>query len=152
MKNAIILGVAGALGTGIMCGIQATLSTRTGELIGSTRTSLFTNVVGGTLAALVVLVLVMRPGQGPWQVPKPAVIMLITSGALGILIVTGVSLSLQHAGVTAGLAAIILGQLIVSVIIDAVGWGGAEPIPLSWQRVAGLAGMAVGVYLLLGRD
>jgi uncharacterized membrane protein YdcZ (DUF606 family) len=54
--------------------------------------------------------------------------------------------------VTAGVAAIILGQLLVSVIVDTIGWGGAEPIPLSLRHIVGLAIMAIAVYLLLPRD
>jgi len=76
-------------------------------------------------------------------------VMLIIAGALGIMIITGVSFSLQKAGVAAGLATLILGQMVVSVIIDARGLGGAAPIPITWPRILGLLVMAAGVYLLL---
>jgi uncharacterized membrane protein YdcZ (DUF606 family) len=74
--------------------------------------------------------------------------MLAIAGALGIAIITGVAFSLQRTGV----AIIILGQLVVSVIVDTRGVGGVEPIPLSVQRVAGLLVMAVAVFLLMPRE
>ena len=74
------------------------------------------------------------------------------SGLLGIFIITGISFSLQRAGVAAGLATVILGQLALSTLIDTFGVGGAEAIPLSFQRVMGLLITALGVFLLLPRD
>jgi transporter family-2 protein len=152
LKNVIILGVTGALTTGVAIGIQAALSNRNGGLIGPIRTGLLTNFIGGVLAGVIVLYLVVSQGSSSWRLPTSAVVMLVTAGALGILIITGIAFSLQRAGVTAGLAAVILGQLLVSSIVDTTGWGGAEPIPLSLQRVAGLVVMAVAVYLLLPRE
>ena len=151
MKSVIILGVAGALVTGIAIGMQATLSSRIGGLIGPIRTGLLTNFVGGVLAGLIVLGLILNQGSAAWRLPRTAAIMLVVAGALGLLIITGVAFSLQRIGVTAGVAALILGQLFVSVIVDTTGWGGAEPIPLSLRRIAGLAVMALAVYLLLPR-
>ena len=78
--------------------------------------------------------------------------MVAVSGTLGILIITGLSFSLQRAGVAAGLATIILGQLIVSIIVDTRGIGGAEPIPLTIPRIGGLFVMAIAVYLLMPRN
>ena len=73
------------------------------------------------------------------------------SGGLGILIVIGVSFSLRYTGVTAGTAAIILGQLLVSTIVDATGLSGQAPIPINWQRVAGLLVMGLAIFLLVPR-
>lgn len=75
--------------------------------------------------------------------------MITTAGLLGILIVTGVSFSLQRAGIAAGLATIILGQMLVSIIVDTRGIGGAVPIPLSFRRITGILLLSVSVYLLL---
>jgi transporter family-2 protein len=77
--------------------------------------------------------------------------MLLVSGTLGILVITGVSFSLQRTGVTAGLAAILMGQLLVGLIADSTGLGGVDPIPFEFRRVLGLGVMALAVYLLLPR-
>jgi transporter family-2 protein len=77
--------------------------------------------------------------------------MLLVAGLLGIGIVMGVAFSLSKVGVTAGIAALIMGQLLVSIIVDTSGWGGVEPIPLSPSRIVGLFVMGLAVYLLVPR-
>jgi uncharacterized membrane protein YdcZ (DUF606 family) len=46
----------------------------------------------------------------------------------------------------------LLGQLLVSTIVDATGLSGQAPIPITWQRVLGLLVMALAIYLILPRD
>jgi transporter family-2 protein len=152
MKNSIILGVIAALVTGIMIGVQSTLSSRIGTIIGPIRTGLLTNLIGGIFAGLIVASLSLVQGSSAWHIPKMALIMLLVAGALGLLIITGVSFSLQYVGVTAGIATIILGQMLISVIVDTTGWGGVKPIPLDIQRIFGLVVMGAAVYLLLPRS
>ncbi len=152
MRTAIIVGAFSALATGVAIGVQATLTSRVGGIIGNIRTGLLTNFLGGVIAGVVVLILFWQQGSGAWKIPTTTIVMVAISGTLGILIITGLSFSLQRAGVAAGLATIILGQLIVSVIVDTRGIGNVEPIPLTIQRVVGLFVMAAAVYLLMPRS
>ena len=152
LRTAIIVGALGALATGVAIGIQATLTSRAGGIIGNIRTGLLTNFLGGAVAGVVILILFLQQGSGSWKIPTTAVAMVAISGTLGILIITGISFSLQRAGVAAGLATIILGQLVVSIFVDSRGIGNVEPIPLTVQRVGGLFVMAVAVYMLMPRN
>lgn len=152
LRTAIVVGAIGALATGVAIGIQATLTSRAGGIIGNIRTGLLTNFLGGAVAGVVILILFLQQGSGNWKIPTTAVGMVAVSGMLGILIITGISFSLQRAGVAAGLATIILGQLVVSIIVDTRGIGNIEPIPLTIQRIGGLFVMAVAVYLLMPRN
>jgi uncharacterized membrane protein YdcZ (DUF606 family) len=54
--------------------------------------------------------------------------------------------------VAAGVASMVMGQMIIGAIIDTTGISGADPIPLTLQRVAGLMVMAIAIYLLLPRS
>jgi transporter family-2 protein len=148
----LVLGVIGALITGLAIGSQSTLSSRIGTLIGSFKTGVLMNLVGGALAGLVFIVLLLVNGRDFLKVPPVTWVLLTVAGALGIVIVTGVAFSLQRAGVATGLATIILGQMAVSIIADARGWGGAAPIPVTLPRILGLVLMAAGVYLLLPKQ
>lgn len=145
----VLLGVFTALVTGITIGVQSTLSGRIGALIGSFKTGVLVNAIGGLIAGLIFITLLIVKGSGFWQLPATALVMLVIAGALGILIITGVSFSMQKAGMAVGLATLILGQMVVSVIADARGWGGGEPVPITVPRIMGLVVMAIGVYLLL---
>jgi len=151
MKQTIWIGVAVSLLTGIAIGIQASFSNRGGQGIGALRTTLVTNLAAGVLAFLIAgsfwALRLVR-----WQdVPRPTLWMLVGSGALGIIIIMGAAYSLRFTGVTAGIATIILGQLLISTIVDAIGWGGLERIPITPQRVIGLVMMGIAVVLLLPR-
>jgi bacterial/archaeal transporter family-2 protein len=149
LTSFVLLGIVAALATGIAIGVQSTLTSRIGSLIGDFKTGVLMNAIGGLIAGLFFMVLLIVKGKGFWQLPGTTLVMLIIAGAIGILIITGVSFSLKNAGVAAGLATLILGQMIVSVIVDAKGWGGGAPIPITWPRILGLLVMAAGVYLLL---
>lgn len=149
LSSYLILGVIGALLTGLAIGTQSTLSSKIGTLIGSLRTGVLMNTVGGVIAGLLFLIMVLINGQSYAKAPPLAWLLLVIAGTLGIVIITGVSFSLQRAGVAAGLATIILGQMVVSVIADARGWGGAAPIPVTLPRIIGLVLLVAGVYMLL---
>lgn len=149
MKNAILIGTLVALVTGILIATQATFSSRGGNLIGPIRTGILTNLGSGLFALIFMLITIIWRTLEWRNIPQATIGTLLFSGGLGILIVIGVSFSLRFTGVTAGTAAIILGQLLVSTIVDAIGLSGQAPIPLSWQRVAGLLVMGVAVFLLL---
>lgn len=152
MNRDLVIGISGALMTGIAIGVQATFSGRVGSSIGDVQTGILTNLVGGVVAGLILALVLIARGTGLLQLTSREVIMLVSSGILGILIITGISFSLQRAGVAAGLATVILGQMVVSAIVDTIGVGGAEPIQLSMQRVVGLALMAASVYFLVPKS
>ena len=82
---------------------------------------------------------------------KKAIEIIFISGALGIVIIMGIAFSINLAGVTAGVAAVFLGQMFLSVIADTSGWGGVEAIPLDLRRIIGLILMGSSVFLLLPR-
>ena len=148
MKSSLIFGGLLALFTGFAITVQATLTSRAGAIIGDLQTGLLTSVFGGSLGLVLALGwYLIRPDS--WRLTGTAVVMLAVAGSLGLLIISGISFSLQRVGVAAGLAGLIFGQLMLSIVIDTSGVGGVEPIPLTLPRVLGLAAMAVGVYLLL---
>ena len=149
MNTYLIYGVILALLTGLAIGTQSTLSSRIGTIIGNLSTGVLMNFIGGGLAGILFCILILINSKNFTKVPTQAWTMLAIAGALGILIITGVSFSLQRVGVAAGLATIILGQMVVSLIADAHGWGGAAPIPVTLPRIFGLLLLAAGVFLLL---
>ncbi len=151
IKNAVLLGGAGALVTGIAIGIQSFLSGRSGNLIGPINTGFWTNFLGGSLAGILILVLSKFVNPEIGVITKPAFIINLVSGALGILIIMGISFSISRAGMAAGMAAVIFGQFFFGIIADTLGFGGMAPIPLDLRRIAGLVVMALSLFLLLPR-
>jgi transporter family-2 protein len=152
LKTSILIGALVALITGLAIGAQSTITSRVGSMIGDVRTSLITNFLSGVLAGTAILFLVLRNGPQSWKISGAIVGFTALSGLIGIVIVTGISFSLQRAGIAAGLATVIVGQLALSMIIDTFGIGGVEAIPFSAQRFLGLLVMGLGVFLLLPRN
>jgi transporter family-2 protein len=151
LRGSQVLALLAAIGSGLLIGTQATLTNRIGELIGSMRAGLVINAAGGAVAVSILLVLATGQGIGGWGLSNRVLALTLIAGALGVLIIAGVAFSLQGTGVAAGVASLVMGQMIVGTIVDTIGIGGADPIPLSLQRVAGLAVMALAIYLLLPR-
>jgi transporter family-2 protein len=152
IKTSIITGSLVALVTGLAIAVQSTLTSRAGSMIGDVRTGIFTNLMGGIAAGAFLIVMVLQGGVNILKIPWLVVGITASAGLFGVLIVSGVSFSLQRAGIAAGLASVILGQLALSFLIDTLGIGGVKPIPLSLSRILGILVTALGVYLLLPRQ
>jgi len=151
MKNMIVIGGLGAFATGIAITFQAYLSGKAGNLVGPIKTGLWTNFLGGALAGLIILAIRFLGKDTSSTFTQNTFVIILISGALGIIIITGIAFSIGLAGVTAGVAAIFLGQMVLSTIADSMGWGGVEPIPLDPRRIIGLIIMGISVVLLLPR-
>lgn len=149
LQRPSILAVLVALGSGIAIGAQSTITGRAGQVVGPIRTGLLMNFASGALAGLILLALILIQGFSEWRLTRTDILLFIVAGALGIFIVGGLAYGLPRAGIAAGLATIILGQMIVAVAVDTMGLGGMESIPVDARRIIGLGVMALAVYLLL---
>jgi bacterial/archaeal transporter family-2 protein len=149
LKNTILMGGIAALVTGIAIGIQSFLSGQAGTMIGPVNTGFWTNFLGGSLAGILILILSKFVNPNIGIITRPAFIITFIAGALGILIIMGISFSIARAGMAAGLAAVIFGQFLFGVIADTIGLAGVSAIPLDLRRIVGLIVMAISVFLLL---
>jgi transporter family-2 protein len=73
----------------------------------------------------------------------------LTGGALGVIYVFTVLVTVSAIGAGAVAAATVTGQLIASVIIDRLGILGLEQTPLSASRLIGVALLLAGTYLVV---
>jgi transporter family-2 protein len=149
MKELTLTGIAVALGSGLAIGIQATLFTVIGRSIGPLRASLILNVAGGIVAGLVVLAAIGVRGTRPWVIPHHTLFLAVIAVTMGIFIVTGVSMAFQRTGAAVGIATVFLGQMLIGIVVDALGLAGGEAVPLDLRRLLGIAIMAVAVTLLV---
>lgn len=152
MEKLVLQALTVALISGVAVGVQSNFSNLSSRLAGAVLTGLLVHIAGGTLSVILFALLLWRsPGsnnvlsQSLSAAPYWAV-----AGLMGVGIVTGIAFALPRAGLAAGLAGIILGQMIVAVVIDTAGWGGGK-IPLSTVRVAGLLLLILGTWLILPR-
>lgn len=149
MQQATFTGVAVALGSGLAIGIQATLFTLIGRSIGPIRASLVLNVTGGIVAGIILLAVLGLGGNKNWDISRSTLVSAVMAVTMGIFIVAGVALAFQRTGVAVGIATVFLGQMLIGVVVDALGLAGAEAIPLDLRRLLGLAAIAVAIILLV---
>jgi bacterial/archaeal transporter family-2 protein len=71
-----------------------------------------------------------------------------TGGLLGVLYVTGVVIAAPRIGAANALAFIVAGQFVAAIVIDHFGWMKLPINPISTYRLAGIALLLVGVYLI----
>jgi len=148
MQELTLTGLAVALGSGLAIGIQSTLFTLIGRAIGPVRASLVLNVTGGIVAGIVMLAALGIGGTKQWNVPRSTLITAVIAVTLGLFIVTGVSLAFQRTGLAVGIATVVLGQMLIGVVVDALGLAGAEAISVDPRRLLGLVVMAIAIVLL----
>lgn len=144
--GAIVAGI-----TGMVFGGVTTVEGYIARSVGAVNASLIEHVFAAMVAVPAVIYLFMR-GTITWEGTKSILPISAVAGVMVIVAVAGVAYAMPRTGVAAGNMAMMFGQMAVAVVIDLIGIGGYDKVPLTWPRVLGLALMIVGVYLVLPRQ
>jgi bacterial/archaeal transporter family-2 protein len=143
-KNAAVL-VAGVIG-GVLAA-QAPLNSQLGRTVGGLQAS----VVALCISFLCVLALaaltdgvggIRRIGDAPWHVA-------IGGGLIGALYVGSIVWTVRALGAGGLTAVTIAGQLSIAVLIDHFGWLNVERSPVTISKIAGIALLALGTWLVI---
>ncbi len=139
-----MLGFFCAVIAGAAMSIQGVMNTRLGEKVGVLETNALVQGVGFLLAVVIAWIFgkgnIRLIGQAPWY--------SWLGGVIAPVITVTVMLSIKGLSPTVAISAILLAQLTVAALIDAFGWLGAERVPFTWQKYAGVALMVAGVILM----
>lgn len=130
---------------GMAVALQAPINASLGHASGSGLFAAAASFLIGLLALLAILVL--RGNYPQLHALKSIPWWMWTGGILGAFYVWAALTGVQKMGVLTLIAAVIAGQLIAALVIDAVGFGGLSVRQLSWQRVAAVL-MVFGGLLL----
>jgi bacterial/archaeal transporter family-2 protein len=150
MQKFQVIALIVALACGLGVGTQASLNNAASRLAGPILTGLLVNFLGGVASGVILAGIFMRQGAGFFSAVRGSTFtILILAGLLGIAIISGAAYALPRIGVAAGLAAVIVGQMVVAIAVDTLALVGGQPIPLSWIRIGGLALLALGTWMIL---
>jgi bacterial/archaeal transporter family-2 protein len=127
--------------------MQVAVMGRFGERIGSFEAFAFASLLTAVVA-VVTLLLVRRSVAGIADASETPAWMWI-GGFFGAFVVLTITVTAPRIGVAAVVALLIAGQLAMGVLIDRYGWLGVEKVPLGWQRLLGVALLALGTGLVL---
>jgi bacterial/archaeal transporter family-2 protein len=136
-------------GAGTLVGMQAPINARLGRGVGGLQAALFSFLVGTVV--LVVAVSVAKGGLGSFRHVSGVPWWALFGGLFGATYVTVAILTVRTLGATGLTAAVITGQLAISVAIDRFGLLGIARQPLALHRIVGLALLVAGVVLVVRR-
>ena len=151
MQQRFNVGVIVAALSGCVFGVVTSLEGLIGRSVGAISASLIEHAVAALIAVPAVVFLFMR-GTLTWDNTKGILPASAVVAALIIVAVAGVAYAMPRVGVAAGNMAMLFGQMTLAILIDTIGIGGYDKVPLSLPRIAGLVLMVVGVYLVLPRQ
>lgn len=134
---------------GIAMALQGSLNAALGKIIGTLEATFAVHVIG--VAVIILSLYVFGLGSGNLALIRQAPWYTYLGGALGVLIIFGVVVSIPRAGVANATTAIIIGQLATAMVIDQCGLFGLEKMPFTLWKGLGLACLAAGGYLMLCR-
>jgi transporter family-2 protein len=141
------LAVVAMVGSGGLIAMQAPINSKLGKSVGSLPAASVSFGIG--LLALVAFTLLFAEGFGRLGEARHLPWYYLTGGVLGAVYVTSALISVRTLGAGGVTAATICGQLSLSVVLDRLGMLGLSERPLSWQRVLGVALLAVGTVLVV---
>jgi transporter family-2 protein len=142
MQLLLLITIIGLLG-GIAVGLQGPLTSLMSQYIG-TLESIFIIHIGGAILSLIPLLFLGGGNLGHWRsVPWYA----LCAGALGLVILGGMTFMIPRVGVATAVTLVVAGQLVISAILDHYGLLGASVRHLDLSRALGLLIVFAGVWL-----
>jgi transporter family-2 protein len=143
------LAIALTASVGGAIALQAPINSHLGKSVGTCQAAFLSFAIG--TVALAIIASLATGGIGgvrhltrvPWY--------YLTGGLLGVCYVSAVLVTVRTLGAGGVTAATIAGQLTVAVIVDQFGWLGVAQRSITLSRVAGIALLAAGVFLVVRR-
>lgn len=138
MRLALLL----ALAAGVAVAVQTSFTSAAQKSIGPVAVVAVSGFTTGAVA-LAVLLVTARP-----EITGRAVGFALASGVLGAFIVGGIAFAAGQQGIARTLSVVIASQLIVGLLLDALGLFGAEP-EFSLPKAVGVALIVAGGVLVV---
>ncbi len=136
-----------ALAAGTLIPVQGSLNARLGKTLPHPLQSSLTNFLVGSLVLLLLLLVI----RAPWPTYASLAAVppqLFLGGVIGVIFVSAVLILIPQIGVLNVLASALVGQLLVSILIDHFGWFGVPTHSLSLSRIVGALSLVIGLFLI----
>lgn len=123
--------------------VQGVMNTRLQEGIGLWEANAYVQGTAFALSLLVAWIFGSGHFSAITNVPKGYWL----GGVLGLVITVTVMLSIKGLNPTVAISTILIAQLLVAALIEALGWMGQEKVPMGIKQYIGLGLMLGGVVL-----
>jgi transporter family-2 protein len=138
-----LLGIVAGFGLTAQVGMNTQLR----KVLQSANQAALISFLVGTLA-LIGLLVVMRTPLPARETLAAVPVWAWFGGVLGAFYVASSTIVAADLGATTLLGLALLGQLVTAMVVDHFGWLGLPENPITWTRVAGVALLGAGVWLV----
>jgi transporter family-2 protein len=135
--------------TGGLVALQAPINSGLGRAVGTWQAAFLSFAVG--TVALALIASLATGGLGQLAEIRGLSWSYLTGGLLGACYITSVLVTVRSLGAGGVVVATVAGQLAVGVVVDQFGLLGVERSPVTAAKLAGLALLAAGTYLVVRR-
>src|SRR5262245_41703183 len=137
------LGLVAGLGLTVHVGMNSQLR----KVLQSANTAALISFLVGT-TALIALLLATRSPLPARETLAAVPVWAWFGGILGAFYVASSTIVAAELGTASLLALALAGQLATALVVDHFGWLGLPEHPITWIRIAGVAFLGVGVWLI----
>lgn len=138
-----MLGFIYAIISGISMAIQGVFNTRLGEKIGTWETNTLVQLTG----LIITLIVTVFIGKGNFKALSSANRIYLLGGALGVVIIFTVMMSIGSLGTTCATGIILVSQLVTAALVDYFGLFGSEKVNFTLKEFIGVAIMIIGIIV-----
>ncbi|WP_225434169.1 DMT family transporter [Peribacillus tepidiphilus] len=142
MKNILFYIIA--LLSGVTLSIEGTIYAELGESIGKLESSLYNFAVGSIILGIALLFL----GKGSLSYTFKAPKWQLSGGLLGVIYLTILVIGIPIVGVGLAMSSVVVGQMVMSMIIEHKGWLGSPKIKVKKEKIIAVALMIVSLVLI----
>jgi len=133
-----------ALFAGVALSFEGAIYGELGKNIGKLETSFYNFFVGTIILGL--LWIFFGKGKISHVVEAPKWTLL--GGVLGVVYLTAIVISVPYVGVGITMVAVIIGQLLMSMVIEHYGWLGSKKTKINKEKIFAVISMVIALILV----
>ena len=138
--SVIVIGLIGGIAVGLQVPVSGAMSAKLGPMA----TSFIIHLGGALLSAVLMIFMGGINLREVNQLPKP----FLLAGVSGVVLYLTLAFTLPRVGGTVSVALLILAQLVIGLLVDHFGWFGMPQHSMNLARVAGVALLVAGAWLV----
>ncbi|KAB7663413.1 DMT family transporter [Bacillus sp. B1-b2] len=133
-----------AILAGAALSFEGAIYAELGKTIGQLETSFYNFFMGTFIMGLLLLFF----GKGKLSYTLKAPKWSLLGGILGVVYLTSIVISVPYVGVGITMVAVIIGQLVMSMIIEHFGWLGSKETKINKEKVFAVISMIIALILI----
>ncbi|MCE4049291.1 MULTISPECIES: DMT family transporter [Bacillaceae] len=133
-----------ALLAGAALSFEGAIYAELGKTIGQIETSFYNFFMGSIIMGLLWIFF----GKGDLSYTLKAPKWTLLGGGLGVVYLTAIVISVPYVGVGISMVAVIIGQLVMSMVIEHFGWLGSKKTKINKEKIFAVISMIIALILI----